>query len=205
MNILDITKYNEIISEYSDSISDQPALFVSDYASYNEGHICGAWFDLDNFSDQEEFLEKVDEFFKKLDEVAPLDFNYPREEIMYQDYQGFPRSLYCESEASPKIWEYIDAINEDENFAEVIDAYEACIGGDYEIENVKESFFCNLNDYEPQWNPSIEEKFGYYLKDNGMMGFEIPDAIESYFDFEQYGKESLWDYSEHDGFVFTNH
>ena len=106
MTIYDLEDYQKVIKKFTGSL-DGPAVFVADYASYNEGHISGAWFDVTDFDNQDGFLERVSEFFEALDKVAPLDFNLPREETMFQDYQLFPKLFYNESEIDSKLWDYL--------------------------------------------------------------------------------------------------
>ena len=72
-------------------------LFLTDYASYNEGKQFqfGHWVDLTEFSDSSDFLEYIQNHFKECDKVSPLDS--PREEIMFTDYEDLPERLYSES------------------------------------------------------------------------------------------------------------
>jgi antirestriction protein len=201
MKILDLKKYQKVIKEFTGS-TDGPAVFVADYASYNEGHISGTWFDLTEFDDQAEFLEKISEFFKALDKVAPLDFYRPREETMFQDYQCFPEQFYCESSIDSKLWEYLKLVDEDPDFEEIFEAYEACIGTADDLNDVKECLFANIKNEYPDSTASTEEKYGWWCKENGLI--EIPDHIEFYFDYEAYGRDQLQNVSEHNGYIFTN-
>jgi hypothetical protein len=88
-------------------------LFVTDYASYNEGSQFkfGHWVELDDFNDVEEFLDYVKVHFEKCDEESPLTCGGTREELMITDYEGFPEFLYCESLSKSgveKIYKYIE-------------------------------------------------------------------------------------------------
>jgi antirestriction protein len=77
----------------------EPRLFVTDYASYNEGtqFEFGHWVDLSDFSDADDFMEYLSNHFKECDEKRPLACGSPREEYMFTDYEGFPKQLYSES------------------------------------------------------------------------------------------------------------
>jgi antirestriction protein len=77
----------------------EPRLFVTDYASYNEGtqFEFGHWVDLSDFSDANDFMQYLSNHFKECDEKRPLACGSPREEYMFTDYEGFPRQLYSES------------------------------------------------------------------------------------------------------------
>ena len=81
--------------------SDSPALYCGTYGKYNSGNLSGMWVDLSTFDDYEEFIN----FCKAIhaDEEDP--------ELMYQDYENMPGSLYHESmgeEGFNKIEEYCE-------------------------------------------------------------------------------------------------
>ena len=67
--------------------SDSPALYCGTYGKYNSGNLSGMWVDLSTFDDYEEFIN----FCKAIH----ADEEYP--ELMYQDYENMPGSLYHES------------------------------------------------------------------------------------------------------------
>ena len=77
----------------------EPRLFVTDYASYNEGtqFEFGHWVDLSDFSDADDFMDYLSNHFKECDEKRPLWGGAIREEYMFTDYEGFPKQLYSES------------------------------------------------------------------------------------------------------------
>lgn len=85
-------------------------LYVGTYAKYNNGSIEGAWLDLSDYSDSEEFLDACAELHK--DEEEP--------EFMFQDFEGFPESLYRESMGE----KYLDSIYEYLEIAEKIDCWD---------------------------------------------------------------------------------
>ena len=63
------------------------ALYVGTYHKYNGGSIAGKWVKLSQFSDAAEFLQYCAELHN--DEEDP--------EFMFQDFEGFPDSLYSEA------------------------------------------------------------------------------------------------------------
>jgi antirestriction protein len=77
----------------------EPRLFVTDYASYNEGtqFEFGHWVDLSDFIDADHFVAYLFFHFKQCDEKRPLGCGSQREEWMFTDYEGFPSQLYSES------------------------------------------------------------------------------------------------------------
>lgn len=110
--------------------SDEPALYCGTYGKYNEGNLGGMWVDVSTFDDYEDFIN----FCKAIhaDEEDP--------ELMYQDYENMPGSLYHESmgeEGFNKIAEYcelcddysVEAVNDflewrtPEDLCDMYDAY----------------------------------------------------------------------------------
>ena len=80
-------------------ISNGPRLFLTDYASYNNGtqFQFGHWVDLDQFNDEDEFSDYITEHLAECDKKSPLGFGSIREEPMFTDFENFPRELYSES------------------------------------------------------------------------------------------------------------
>lgn len=85
--------------------SDSPAIYCCTYGKYNSGSLCGMWLNLSTFNDYDEFIN----FCKAIhaDEDDP--------ELMYQDYENMPGSLYSESmgeKGFEKIMEYCELCDE---------------------------------------------------------------------------------------------
>ncbi len=89
-----------------------PRIFVGDYASYAEGNLTGDWFELDDYSDKDEFYAAIKTMFAELDKTDPLDSGLLREEAMFQDWEYIPDDFISESSISPKFWEFMEAIEE---------------------------------------------------------------------------------------------
>lgn len=97
-----------------------PAVYCGTYNKYNCGSLQGMWIDLTSFYDYDEFVE----FCQRLhaDEDDP--------ELMFTDFENFPRAWYSESlideETFDKIIEYSsEDLDEDEieAFAEYLEDY----------------------------------------------------------------------------------
>jgi hypothetical protein len=89
-------------------VAESPRLFLTDYASYNNGtqFEFGHWVDLDDFADADEFMQYCTDHLAEADAKSPLPCGSEREEIMFTDYENFPRCLYSES-CNPKDLEAI--------------------------------------------------------------------------------------------------
>ena len=92
-----------------------PKIFVTDYASYNNGRQFefGHWLELDQFADAAGFWEYINDHFRECDEKSPLDS--PREELMITDFEGFPNELYSESMSSQDFNNLFDYLDLDED------------------------------------------------------------------------------------------
>ena len=85
--------------------SDSPALYCGTYGKYNSGNLSGMWVNVSTFDDYEDFVNFC--LAIHADEEDP--------EIMYQDFENMPDSLYHESmgeEGFNKIAEYCELCDE---------------------------------------------------------------------------------------------
>ena len=81
--------------------SDSPALYCGTYGKYNSGNLSGMWLNISTFDDYEDFVNFC--LAIHADEEDP--------ELMYQDFENMPDSLYHESmgeEGFNKIEEYCE-------------------------------------------------------------------------------------------------
>lgn len=159
-------------------------LYVGTYAKYNEGNLAGAWLDLEDYDDREAFLAACAELHK--DEADP--------ELMFQDYEGFPRGWYCESSAPPdELWQWLDM---SETQQTVLQVYQENISDSGTIEQAEEAY---------QGTYRSEEDFAEELFSEL---HDIPDYLSGYIDWERVARDLRGDYSmcDHDGevWVFRN-
>lgn len=94
-----------IIKHEQTNGSESPALYCGTYGKYNAGNLRGMWLDLSTFDYYEEFEAFC--FAIHADEEDP--------ELMFQDYENMPGSLYSESmgeKGIEKIMEYLGMCNE---------------------------------------------------------------------------------------------
>ena len=86
--------------------SDSPALYCGTYGKYNSGNLRGMWVDVSTFDDYEEFVNFC--LAIHADESDP--------ELMYQDFENMPDSLYHESMGEKEF-------NQIEEYCELCDEY----------------------------------------------------------------------------------
>ena len=88
----------------------EAAVYVGTYRKYNEGSIKGKWLKLEDYADYEDFLKAAQELHA--DEEDP--------ELMFQDFEGFPRHYYNESSLDKDLWDWL-ALDEDDR--ELLEVY----------------------------------------------------------------------------------
>ncbi|HMO51255.1 MAG TPA: antirestriction protein ArdA [Kiritimatiellia bacterium] len=153
-----------------------PRVYVGTYAKYNNGSIEGAWIDLDDH-DAETFRDACLELHK--DEADP--------ELMFQDFEGFPREFYGESYLDPRLWEWLEM---DDDERDLLAAYTEDIP-DGTLEQAQDAFL-GAYDSPQEW---AEE----WLEQDPAFN-AIPERLKWFFDFDAYAREA-----EHDGINFVQH
>lgn len=170
--------------------SDNPKLYCGTYGKYNNGSIAGKWLDMTDYDDAEEFFAACRELHK--DEADP--------EFMFQDFECFPESLYSESMSTKDVEPIIAYAKLDEEQRELVADFCEATGedyGTYDIEQIENSLMFTA---DPNSFMDIEEQYGYYCEENGLI--DIPEHVQSYFNFKSYGEDMMQDMSEANGRVF---
>jgi antirestriction protein len=134
-----------------------PKIYVGTYSKYNNGSIQGAWVDLTQFSDADEFIDHIKELHS--DEEDP--------EFMFQDYEGFPECYYSESMSDTELNQLFDYLNMDEDDRKLLDMYAEATG--YGIEDITlrdaQDKFYGTADSEADFAEQIAEDCGEIPKD----------------------------------------
>lgn len=170
-------KFRKISEESTADNDRKPRIYVSTYAKYNNGSLDGKWVELMKFDTYDEFVDYCKALHK--DEKDP--------EFMVQDFENYPKAWYHEGglpteEEFEKIYEYY-LMNDNEQ-----DAYEAFV--DYTGNDNVESF---RDAYQGKFNSA--EDFAYDLVDG--IGWEGvgENNLETYFDYDAFGRDIMMDYS----------
>jgi antirestriction protein len=143
-------------------------LYVGTYAKYNSGSINGAWLNLEDYADKDAFLEACRELHK--DESDP--------EFMFQDFEGFPRSLYSESSVSDAIWEWLELDDDDR---ELLAVFQEGVDESGDIDRARDAYMGKYNT-EADWAAEYLEETG------GLEG--VPAHLANYIDFESYARDA---------------
>lgn len=163
------------------TISIEPCLFVGTYYKYNSGNLAGKWLDLTDYRNKEEFLTACRELHK--DETDP--------ELMFTDYEGFPKALYSESDCS-EVWEYIEFCQLSYLEPEVIAA-----GMELDIPLFKiEEAYCGQYD-------SDEDFAQEWAEDTGAID-KGPVWPYNHIDWESAARELMQEFNSENSYYFSN-
>lgn len=157
-------------------------IYVGTYAKYNNGSIGGAWIDLEGH-DEETFYEACRELHK--DEADP--------ELMFQDFEGFPKAFYGECSLDDRLWHWVTL---DERDREMWEAY--IEGGDdsADFETAENCFYGQFDS---------DTALAYEYIESTEMFLGVPDSVTNYFDYESFGRDLAYDFSSHNGYYFNNY
>ena len=150
--------------------SDSPALYCGTYGKYNSGKLCGMWVNVSTFESYDDFTN----FCKAIhaDEDDP--------ELMYQDYENMPRSLYHESMGE-------EGFNKIAEYCELCDDYSVSAVDDF-LEWSSSDDLGRMHDayvgvYDSEEDFAEEIVSDCYDLDN-MMG-----SLSCYFDYEKFARD----------------
>ena len=129
-----------------------PRLYVGTYAKYNAGSIAGEWLDLEDYSSPAEFMEAA----------AAVHSDESDPELMFQDFEGFPKCWYSESGAPPEIiWEWLEL---DETERAAFGIYAANFHGAGTVDDFRDAY-CGTWESEADFAEQTAEDCGVIPKD----------------------------------------
>lgn len=192
------------LNDYKMTDASGVGVYCGTYAKYNGGSIFGMWIDLEACSDAEEFFDVCRELHK--DEDDP--------EFMFQDFQGFPESMYHESMGSDeieRILEYV-ALSDDEK--ELWEDYVELYGDtDKDVSEMRErcvaSGYDSLDDFIDQQAEEMldgyEATCEHEYTCKGAAG--IVAELRKYFDYEAYRRDmrSEYDMGSNGNIFYSNY
>lgn len=143
-------------------------IYVGTYAKYNNGSIKGGWLDPEDYSDKADFITACLELHK--DETDP--------ELMFQDYEDFPKKYYGESHIDPELWDWLAL---DETCRGMTAVYWSGVDESADIKKALEAF-SGIYRSPADWAES-------YLDETGTLN-QVPDCLKYHIDFESYAREA---------------
>lgn len=164
---------------------NEAAVYCGTYRKYNEASLFGKWMNLADYDSKEEFLEACAELHK--DEEDP--------EFMFQDWENIPDGMIGESWIDERIWGLIESDIDDD----VLEAYIGCFGlpdNKYDADDIAKEI---RDKYVGYFDSDYD--FGYAIA-HDWGAIDIPESCEPYFDYESFGRDCGYDYSQFNGHYF---
>ena len=162
-----------------------PQIYVGTYAKYNDGSLEGQWFDMEDYSNAEEFHAACQEFH-----------GVGEHEFMYQDMADCPEGMVSESSISAEFWDWL-ALDDYEK--ELLAVYRDHVDADGTLEDAQDSFMGTADSPE-DW---AEE----FLADTGGLD-GMAENLKQYFDYKAYARDCGFDgttFANHDRLVWVFH
>ena len=168
-----------------------PSIYVGTYSKYNQGSLFGAWLNLSDYQDKDEFLKACAELHS--DEP---DRSGGRPEFMFQDWEGINEKYISESSISDDWFEFqTNTADFDEDKLKAYETFISVFGND-DISTFEESFQGSY-DSEDDFTFELVESCGYLSN--------VPETVARYFDYEKFSRDLFMsDYHYDNGFVFRN-
>ena len=164
--------------------SDAPALYVGTYAKYNSGSLSGMWVDLTTFYDCDDFLTFCN--------ALHADAEDP--ELMFQDYEAFPKKWYDESSFDEDSFEAVREYSDmcDKYSADAVDAFI-----EWDCEELEHFEDCYVGKYDS------EEDFAREIVNDCYDLEKQMGHLAMYFDYEAFAHDLfITDYVYNNGYVF---
>lgn len=169
----------------------EPALYVGTYAKYNNGSIAGKWLHLCDHPDAEAFLRACGDLHA--DEADP--------ELMFQDFEGFPKDLYGEAMSLTDLRKLYDWVHLSEADRELCTEYLDATGypsSGVDVADVQGKLFCVLDRSAGQ---DENTAMGQHVLDDGLV--DVPEHLVGYVNTEALGRDWLMDLVvSSNGYVF---
>lgn len=160
----------EISNHEQTNGSESPALYCGTYGKYNSGNLSGMWVDVSTFDDYEDFVNFC--YAIHADEDDP--------ELMFQDYENMPGSLYHESMGEK-------GFNKIAEYCELCDDYSVSAVDDFlewdstdDLDRMHDAY---VGVYDSKEDFAREIVSDCYDLDN-MMG-----DLACYFDYEKFARD----------------
>jgi hypothetical protein len=175
----------------NDTKTETLKIYVADLAAYNEGHLHGKWYDLEEFDSLEELEAAIQEDIIK---TSPA---FHPEEYMVHDHEYFPDGT---GEISvTEAWQIYEFLNQWDDNLEAAKALLSYEHFDLSDEGQRQRFSEMMGGYFGYYPD--EKDFAYEIADRGIL--EVPEHLNGYIDWERVAHcFSIEDYFEINGHYF---
>ena len=155
-------------------------VYVGTYGKYNNGYLDGKWMYPADYDSREDF---IDACYKLHNDEDPNQV-----ELMFQDVDYLPNSLYSESYFSEEAFNYAKFIDDNPSLAGAAEAY-VDEYGDWDEDDFESRYYGEFD--------SLED-FAYEFIDSIGGIKEAVQHPEDYFDYESFGRDLKLDLDEED-------
>lgn len=174
----------DAIEEHKSSCDGEPSVYCGTYGKYNDGSLRGLWIDLSTFDDYDEFINFCEAIHA--DEEDP--------ELMFQDYEAFPKKWYDESSFDEDSFEAVREYSDmcDKYSPDAVDAFI-----DWGCEELEHFEDCYVGEYDS------EEDFAREIVNDCYDLEKQMGHLANYFDYDAYARDLfMYDYYYDNGYVF---
>ena len=174
----------DVLRDYKSEHEGNPSVYVGTYAKYNEGNLYGAWLDITKFSDADEFFEACRALHE--DEADP--------ELMFQDYECFPESMYSECMSAEDIQAIIDLYNDyDEDDRHAVFEYWDEVDDRTDPKTILDRLV-----YKGEFSD-----YAYDCAEDMIACSNAPECVSRYFDYKSWERDLSYDYNVTSNYVFS--
>lgn len=177
-------------------VNDTPKIYVADLAAYNNGMLVGEWLDLSDYDDGSEVMDAIQDLLSQWSEESGEE----REEYAIHDYENFDSGLYSEYMGEDDFDKVIKSYKLSEEKGVPMSVISHIIR-EYDPDDVEEWYD---EHFEGEFDSDTDLAYGYIDMIGGMERLG-QDTLERYFDYEAFGRDLAYDYTEIDGFYFRTY
>ena len=171
-------------------------LYCGTYKKYNEGSLEGAWINLDDFADADDFRKACLELHK--DEDDP--------ELMFQDINidhDWEEKLYSECAIPEDYWDVKEAIKNSYIDDDIFDAFMSIEGGRPDVNTVKRCEECYITHISDSMNPGADYAEMEFEDTHSREELKSLEWIMRYIDWDAVWRDMTFDgYHEENGYIF---
>jgi antirestriction protein len=153
-------------------MENAPRIYVSSFAKYNAGSLAGAWLDLNDYADKDDFIAAAEALVKE-----------PDPELMFSDWESIPDGMVGECWINAEVWEWVAL---DDNERKIVKLYRDNVDSAGSIEDALEAY---SGEYEREIDWAYE-----YVDGAGLLS-DAPEVLANYFDYDAFLRDAKMDMS----------
>ena len=157
---------------------------INELANYNNGELIFKWFDLDDYSNADDFWEDVNNWLASCTD----QYGNPCEEWILGDVEDIPEEFYGEYRFdAEKLFHYQSLVNE---LGEAkLEAYLSLFSQMPDsASEVNQRLFCETDHFDDEARGFLVQIGVALTERNGLLN-NIPEEVTRYFDFAKYGRD----------------